>query len=232
MEQGFDLSYMVEVIPKLMKAFPLTIKLAFISLAFGFLLGLVLVIFRLRKGKVLRGLAGAYIRVIRSTPTIVLLFLLFYGLPVLLSLVGLDISGWDKVSFGIICYTMFSGAYFSETMRAAYESVPKGQYEAGVSVGLSEFQALARIVIPQAFAVALPNFGNTIIQILKDTSVIFTLGVVDLLGQAKLISTNGYGIKKIEVFIAVSLIYWVISLVIEKLSDFLEKHYTKNRAAT
>ena len=229
MNTGLDVEYIVKIIPSLLEALPVTLTIAGSALVIGFIFGLLICAAKLSGNKLLAGLANGYTRLVRSVPTVIMLFLLFYGLPELLLLIHIDITDWDKISIGIVCFSIFNAAYFSENMRSAYEAVDKGQHEAAASVGLTTFQALYRIIFPQAFVVALPNFGNTIILSLKDTSVIFTLGVIDLLGKAKLISSNGFGIHKVEVFIAVALLYWLIIFMIEKLVALLEHVYSKSK---
>jgi L-cystine transport system permease protein len=105
--------------------------------------------------------------------------------------------------------------------------VDKGQQEAAFSVGMGSIQALKRIIFPQAFAIALPNLGNTVIQLFKETSLAFIIGVNDIMGEAQLIIARGYGVKQFETFIAVSLIYWGICIAMEKSFYSLEKMYKK-----
>lgn len=210
-----DVEYLRHLLPLLLSALPVTLWIASCSLLAGAALGLLITAGRLQGNRLMALLCVLYLRLVRSTPTVILLFLLYYGLPPLLNTLGIDIADWSKISIGIICFSLFNGAYFSEVMRAAYEAVATGQHEAAASIGLTRSQALLRIIIPQAFKIALPNLGNTLILSLKDTSVIFTLGVLDLLGKAKLISSNGYGLHKVEIFITVALIYWLLTLIIE-----------------
>ena len=123
---------------------------------------------RTGRHRVLRWIANGYIYIMRCTPSIVLLFIVFYGLPKLIeSMTDYDINDTNRAVFAIITFTLLFGAYISEVFRAAYQAVPKGQYEAAVSIGLSPFQAFRQVMLPQATVIALPNFGNSVINLLK-----------------------------------------------------------------
>lgn len=216
MNKIFDPSYIFSSIPSIIKALPLTLIIMIASLIFGLLLGLILTVMKLQKNIVLKSIANGYTAFIRGTPALLQLFLVFYGLPQALSFVGIDINDWSKSIFAIITFALNSGAFISEVMRSAYLSVDAGQSEAALSIGMNNIQCLRRIIIPQAFKICLPNLGNIIISLLKETSYVFTIGVVDILGKAKLIGSDGYGVRQLEAFLAVALIYWIISIVIEQ----------------
>ena len=107
-------------------------------------------------------------------------------------------------------------------MRSAYLSVDTGQREAALSIGMNNVQCLRRVIIPQAFKISLPNLGNVIISLLKETSYVFTIGVIDILGKAKLIGAEGYGVRQLEVYIGVALIYWAMCIIIETIIGLYE----------
>lgn len=230
MDKLFDPSYIFKSIPLIIKVLPLTLIITILSLFFGLLLGLILTAMKLQKNTVLNSIANGYIAFIRGTPALLQLFLVFYGLPQILDSIGIDINDWNKSIFAVITFTLNSGAFISEIMRAAYLSVDAGQREAALSIGMNNFQCLRRIMIPQAFAIALPNLGNVIISLLKETSYVFTIGVIDIFGKAKLIASDGYGVRQLEVFMAVALIYWIISIIIEQLMSLYE--YMSNNKST
>jgi L-cystine transport system permease protein len=175
----------------------------------------------------LRKLAVGYTALIRGTPVLLQLFLIFYGVPPLLALAGVDINGWSKTTFAIITFTLNNAAYLSEDMRAAYRSVDTGQLEAALSVGMGRGTALFRILIPQAVTVFIPNLGNSVAALLKDTSIVFTIGVFDLMGKAKLVSAQSFGSKQLEIYIAVSLIYWVCVILIDAAMAQFEKRHAR-----
>jgi len=224
---GFDIGYIFSAIPLIVRAIPLTFVIVVLSLFFGMLLGLLLTSMKLRKNPVSALIATGYVSFIRGTPTLLQLYLVYYGLPKVLELVGVDINSWDRVFFAIAAFSLNSGAFLSEVMRSAYLAVDIGQQEAALSVGMGSMQTLRRIIFPQAFAIALPNLGNSIIQLLKETSLAFIIGVNEIMGQAQLIIGRGYGVRQFETFIAVSLIYWAICFAMEKGFAFLETMYKK-----
>jgi L-cystine transport system permease protein len=223
MSVTFNPGYILQVIPNLIKALPLTLLIVILSLVFGFVLALLLTAARLGTSRVLRTLATWYISFIRGTPSLVQLFLVFYGFPQMLKLIGIDINGWDKVVFAIITFSLNGAAYLSEIMRSSYLAVDRGQQEAAFSIGMNMTQSLWRIVFPQALAIALPNLGNSAISLLKETSLAFTIGVFDLMGRAQMISIRNNGVNQLELFIAVSLVYWVLCFGIERGIALMEK---------
>lgn len=212
--------YMAEVFPYLSVTLGVTLSV----IVFGSLLGGLIAWGKISGGRFARSLATAYTYVLRCTPSIVLLFLIFYGLPkFVLEVFDYDINDLSRAVFVIISFTLLYAASSSEVMRAAYLSVNHGQYEAAVSIGLSPFTALRRIVLPQAAVVALPNFGNSVLNLMKEGSLAYTIGLVDLLGEGNLIVSRQYGGSALEVYIAVGLIYLGLALLITKMFLKLEQ---------
>lgn len=212
--------YMAEVFPYLSVTLGVTLSV----IVFGSLLGGLIAWGKISGGRFARNLATAYTYVLRCTPSIVLLFLVFYGLPkFVLEVFDYDINDLSRAVFVIISFTLLYAASSSEVMRAAYLSVNHGQYEAAVSIGLSPFTALRRIVLPQAAVVALPNFGNSVLNLMKEGSLAYTIGLVDLLGEGNLIVSRQYGGSALEVYIAVGLIYLGLALLITKMFLKLEQ---------
>lgn len=216
MNKIFDINCVFHFIPLILKTLPLTLYIMILSLIFGLILGLVVTAMKLSKNIVVKTIANAYVAFIRGTPPLLQLFLVFYALPPLLAKIGIDINNLDKTVFAIITFTLNCAAFMSEIMRSAYLAVDRRQHEAALSVGMTNFQMVQRIILPQAFAIAIPSLGNITISLLKETSYVFTIGVIDILGKAKLIGADGYGVRQLEAFIAVALIYWVMSILIEK----------------
>ncbi|ANX01713.1 amino acid ABC transporter permease [Thermoclostridium stercorarium] len=226
----FSPLYIPKVFFELLTSFPVTVLMLAGSVIFGSLLGFVLARAKISGGKISKILADAYIGVMRCTPPIVLLFIVYYGLPeLLLSTAGIDINNVNKGVFVLVTYTLLYGATISEIMRSAYESVDKGQWEAAVSIGLSPFQAFYRIMLPQATAVALPNFCNLLINLMKDGALAFTIGLVDIMGRGSLIISRNFGAYALETYIALALIYWCLTLVIEKTFSVLEKSLLRGK---
>lgn len=217
----------VRVIDKL----PLTLFMTVISLFFALILGLIVSIIRIQKIPVLYGIATFYLSFTRSTPLLVQLFLVYFGLPQLLLLFNIDINSWDRLVFVIIALSFHTAAYLSEVIRSAYLAVGQDQLEAAYSVGMSYPQALRRIILPQAFVISLPNLGNNIIELLKDTSLAFTIGIIDIMGQVRIILGNNYGIGMFEIYVVISLVYWGTCIAIEMVVGYAEKVFKKGHVS-
>lgn len=217
------LTYIVKILPYL----SVTFEYVLASLAIGGILGFALAVAKLGKNKTLRRLSVGYTTVMRCTPSIVLLFMIFYGLPLLVkSLLGIDIQTVSTLTFVIITFSLFLGGSLSEVMRSAYQSVDRGQYEAAVSIGLTGLQAFRDIILPQAFAVSLPNIGNTILFLLKEGALGYIIGLIDIMGKAYLINGGEMSAHVLQVYLALSLIYWPLSIGIEQLFKYLEKQFS------
>lgn len=204
-------------IPDLLPYLAVTLVVGVTSILTGSILGMLLAWAKLSGHKVIRAMADGYTYIIRCTPSIVLLFIVFYGLPKFMEAeFGIDLDDLSRAVFVIITFTLLFGAYVSEVFRSAYETVDKGQYEAAVTIGLSPKQAFFRVMLPQAAVIALPNFGNSVINLMKESALAYTIGLIDLLGRTNLIIAKNYGAYGIELYVACLLIYWGLSLVIEQ----------------
>ena len=122
-------------------------------------------------------------------------------------------------------------ASVSEIMRSSYLSVPKGQKEAALTSGLTEVQAFKRIILPQAFVVSIPNLGNSFISLLKEGSLAYTIGLIDLMGKGNMIISMNFGGYAIETYIAQAIIYWVLTFILEQLFKLAEKRFSKGRVS-
>lgn len=232
MEKYFDSAYLWSAIPNLLPYLWVTLYVAALAVVFGSLAGLALAAMKLSSYKILNLIANWYITIIRCTPSIVLLFLVFYGIPAFSeNLFGLNLQNIHTGVFVVVTFALQFAAMMSEVIRSSYLSIDKGQFEAAVSVGLSPFQAYRRIVFPQAFVIALPNFGNGLIAVLQEGSLAYTIGFIDIVGKANLIVASNYGTHTLEIFIALAIIYWVLSLSIEKVFSILERLFSKGRQA-
>lgn len=229
MEKYFDASYIFEAIPMLLPFLKMTFLVAGLSVLFGTILGFILAAMKLGKSKIAQKIAHGYTTVLRCTPSIVLLFLTYYGIPAIASNFGADLNDVDTAIYVIITFTLQFGALMSEVIRTAYQSIDRGQFEAAVSVGLSDMQAYRRIILPQAFVVALPNFGNSLLELLKEGALAYTIGLIDVMGKANLIIAGNYNAHALEIFIALSIIYWILSIAIEQFFLKLEKVFSKGK---
>ncbi|MBD5631665.1 MAG: amino acid ABC transporter permease [Clostridia bacterium] len=214
--------YIIEVLPALIPYLLVTAGIVIGTVFFGSLLGILLAAGRIRRGRVARVIANLYIYVVRCVPSIVLLFLVYYGLPEFLNVFGVDINNASKGFFVITTFSILFAAAMAEVFRSAYEAVDKGQREAAVSIGLTEFQAFRRIVLPQCVRVAVPNFTNALINLMKEGSLAYTIGLIDIMGKGQLIIGQNQGSYSLEVYLALFILYWVLTVVIEKGAGLLE----------
>lgn len=231
----FDPLFIIEVVPDLLPYLWVTLAVVIGSAVLGTLFGFVLAVAKLSRHRIYRLLGDGYTCVVRCTPAVVLLFIVFYGLPkFFLEVFDYDINEFHKMFFVIVTFTLLFAASISEVIRSAYLSIDKGQYEAAVSVGLTPFQAFYRILLPQGMIIALPNFGNSFISLLKEGALAYTIGLIDLLGSGNLIIAQNYGSYALEIYIALSGIYWGMAILFEKaflgLEDRLSR-YKKTRTA-
>jgi cystine transport system permease protein len=191
-----------------------TIPLALISFVLGLVIALFVALMRLSRNRVVSGIARGYISVIRGTPLLVQLFIIFYGLPS----IGLTIDPWPSA---IIAFSLNVGGYAAEVIRAAILSVHKGQWEAAYTIGMSRARALRRIILPQAARVSVPPLSNTFISLVKDTSLASVILVTEMFRVAQRIAA--FSQEFMLVYIEAALIYWVICLVLSSGQGVLEK---------
>jgi len=200
--------------PLLMGAIAGTIPLALASFFLGLLLALLVALLRLSRNPVLAAVARSYVSVIRGTPLLVQLFVIFYGLPS----VGITIDPWPSA---IIAFSLNVGGYAAEIIRAAILSVPKGQWEAGHTIGMSRRQSLVRIILPQAARVSVPPLSNTFISLVKDTSLASLILVTELFRQAQQVAA--FSQEFMLLYLEAAVIYWIICLVLAGGQSALEK---------
>ncbi|MDI2589477.1 amino acid ABC transporter permease [Psychrobacillus sp. NEAU-3TGS] len=227
MGKVFDPSLILEFIPTLVKYLGVTLEILVASIFLGTIIGIAAAIPKLFHIPIVKQLVTIYISFIRGTPIIIQLFLVFYGLPAVLSIINIDISRMDALYFVIITYSLSNGAIFAEIFRGAISAVEFGQTEAAYSIGMTPFQNFTRIVFPQAIRVAFPNIANTVIGSLKDTSLAFTIGVMDMMGRGEtIIAATAHAL---EVYIALSVVYYVVVLILEKGFKVFEKYANRYR---
>jgi L-cystine transport system permease protein len=229
-DRPFNPAFIVTVFPRLLAFLPITLFLVLGTVLAGSCLGFLLARAKMSKRRLWRSIAGAYIMVMRCTPSVVLLFIVYYALPELvMSLFGLDINGIYKGIFVIITLSLLFAANMGELMRSAYLSVEKGQREAALSAGLTEAQALLRITLPQAITAALPNFCNALTALMKEGALAYTIGMIDMMGQGSLIISRNYGAYGLETYLALAFIYWMITIIIERVFRYIEKRLSAGR---
>ena len=215
---------------KIIPYFGVTLGVVLGTIVLGMALAVLLFAQKQSKKGWVRALADGYINIIRCTPSIVLLFIVYYGIPKLaLGLFGLDLNFSSKIIYVIISLSLLYSATLAEIIRSAYLALGRSQYEAALSIGLTPLQAIRRVMLPQGIVVALPNLGNSLISLFKEGSLAFTIGLIDMMGAGNLIISRNYGAYSLETYIALAVIYWVITLIIEQFFLRLEKHYSKGR---
>ena len=230
MDRPFHGAFVLTVIPRLLAYLPVTLGITLATAALGLALGFVLARARLDGGRAAAGAARGFITAMRCTPSIVLLFLVYYGLPALIrALTGQDVNGAPRVLFVILTLTLLFAASAGEMMRAAYLSVDKGQREAALSAGLSEARAFALVVFPQAARAAIGPLGNSLITLMKEGALAYTIGMIDMMGQGNLIIARNYGSYALETYLALALIYWLLTALIERGFHRLEARLSRRR---
>ncbi|HEM3610021.1 TPA: amino acid ABC transporter permease [Streptococcus suis] len=227
---SYDLSYVFKFLPEILYALPLTLWILIVTIVIGSLLGALLAWGQLYGDEVIVSISKGYVFVLRCTPPIVLLFMVFYGLPEFLEWwLGLDVNGWSRTVFVITAMTLLYAATISEVFKSAYLAVPNGQMEAGLSIGLTEFQTFQRILLPQAFRFALPNISNAILNLLKDTALAYTIGLADIMGAGNLLIGRNLGNYSLETYTAVAVVYWTLALLLALGNQFLENALETDR---
>ena len=230
MDRPFYPEKIIEFIPTLLPYLLVTFEILLGTVAVGLVLGFVLAKARLSKRTWKRKLAGFVINTFRCTPSIVMLFVIFYGLPALFwAVFKIDINEWSKVFYVVTALGLLFSASAAEIMRSSYLAIPKGQREAALTSGLTEAEAFVRIILPQAFAVSIPNLGNSLITLLKEGSLAFTIGLIDVMGKGNLIISVNYGGYALETYTALAVIYWTLTITFEQLFKKFEKHFSKGR---
>lgn len=217
----FDLKYMLEIMPELLSYLPITLYLTLISMVIAIVIGIILSLILVNKIPVLSLLARVYISFFRGTPVLVQLLIIYFGLPQLFPVMN-DLGAGTAA---IIAFSLNTSSYLAEIFRAGLDSVDRGQVEASMSVGMSYLQALRGIVLPQAIRNALPATGNMVIGLIKNSSLAFTIGVTELLAQAKLFASAN--LRFFEAYLAVGLIYWLITFLYSQLQGWYENRISK-----
>lgn len=200
--------------PTLLEGLWTTLWLGVVSFVLGLVVGFVVAVMRMFGPLPLRWLAGAFVSVLRGTPLLTQLLLVYYGLPQL----GIVIAAIPSVLFTLAVH---SGAYISEDLRGGLQSVDKGQWEAGYTIGMTFRQALRRIIVPQAIRVVTPSLGSRFISMMKETSLASVVTVVELTRVAERVGSATF--RYMEMFVIVAIIYWLINSVLSFLQAGLEQ---------
>ena len=213
---------MIETFPKLLSGLNLTIQLVTISLFLGFCLAIGMALLRLSNNTFLSFFAKTYVFYIRGTPLLVQIFLIYYGIAQFEIIRESFVWSFFKEAYwcGILALTLNTCAYSSEIIRGGIQSVPFGQIESAKSVGMSRFLLYRRIILPIAFRQALPAYGNEMILMVKATSLVSTITLMEVTGIARLIIAKTF--SPVEIFIVAGLIYLTINFIVTRLVNYCE----------
>ena len=220
-----DFELMINSFPKLLNATLITLKLLSASLFFGLFIGLLFAVLRMNKNPILNKFSYGYSYVFRGTPLLVQIFIIYYGLGQIeyFRSTVLWVIFKEPYWCAIIAFALNTGAYTSEILRSAFQTIKPGFIEAGKSLGISSRIIFYKIQIPIAIKQSLPAYGNEIILMLKGTSLASTVTLMDLTGVAKYIISTTF--RPIEVFIVAGSIYLFMTFLVHNLIKFLERRY-------
>ena len=221
-----DLDLMLTSLPKLLSAAVITLKLLSVSLIIGLLIGFIFAVLRLNKNPIINKFAYGYSYLFRGTPLLVQIFIIYFGLGQIewLRQTFLWVILKEPYWCAIIAFALNTGAYTSEILRSAFQTIKPGIIEAGKSLGVSNKIILYKIQIPVAIRQSLPAYGNEIILMMKGTSLASTVTLMDITGVAKHIVSTTY--KPLEVFLLAGGIYLFMTFIIHNLIKYLEKKYS------
>jgi L-cystine transport system permease protein len=215
-------------LPKVLSALPVTLGIVLAATASGLVLGLAAALLQVERVPVARRLCRLYVSFIRGTPIIIQMFIVYYVLPLLLLRAGIDITRAGKIWFVYITYGINSGAYFSEIFRSAILAVPKSQWDAAAAFGLTKAQTYRRLILPQSVVIAIPSFGTMMTGLLQDSSLAFTLGILDVIGRVR--ALGALTSRILEGYVVAAAVFVLLSLGLEKFFGFIEKRATHQAA--
>ena len=199
-----------------------TVQIVLWATVIGCVLGILLSQILIRRIPVLRQIARIFISFIRDTPLLVQMMLCYYGFPVILGLIGIDASRWDRLVFAFLAYGLNQAGFLAEMFRGATEAIPIEQTEAAISVGLTRFQTFRRIIFPQMLRIVLPAFGNDFVGLFQGTSLVYLLGVMDVMGRARTVGTSSghflepYLALYVVISIILTFLFWLLDRKIER----------------
>jgi len=214
----FSFERVVKYFPKVLSKFPVTINIVLVSITIALVLGTIVALVRIKKIPILSQLAVIFVSFVRGTPILVQLFLIYYGIPLFaVWMFGSNITtNWNKLIFVYIAYGLNEAGFLSEHIRAAIQSVPAGQTEAGLTIGLTGTQTFVRIIAPQALRVLLPGFSAMLIGLLPATSLAYMIGITDMMGKINQIGVSTY--HSLEGYFCAAIIFVITSFALERVS--------------
>ena len=218
----FSFEYMIKSFPTLLSMVDVTILVTVVSEFFAIILGCIIALTRINAIRLLDKVCAVYVSFIRGTPFLVQLYLICFGMPQVLNYFGMEnprsIPG---ILYVFLVMSLHEGGYIAEIMRGSILAVDKGQMEAAKSIGMTGYSAYTRVVIPQAFRMAIPALGNNVVSTLKSTALIFNVGVVDMMRRAELMGAFSY--RHLELYIDIAVIYICLCFLVQLGTMLLER---------
>ncbi|AZG12311.1 MULTISPECIES: amino acid ABC transporter permease [Cupriavidus] len=208
------LQLVIDSLPVLLQGTLLTLKFAVLSMAFGLPIGMVVALMGIGHQRILKGIAWVYVSIMRGTPLLVQIFVVYYGLP------GIGIA-LEPTPAGVLTLSLNVGAYLSESMRGAILGVARGQWLAAYSLGMTPVQTLRLVVGPQALRLAVPSLSNSLISLIKDTSLVSVITVTELLRTSQEIIAATY--QPLPLYLAAAAIYWILSTALSAVQHVMER---------
>jgi cystine transport system permease protein len=214
----FDPRLAIESLPYVLGGIWYTLLISLVSMGIGLIIGFFLALARTSKWVVLQWLAKLYISFMRGVPILVILFLLYFGFPI----IGIEFSA---VQAALIGFSLNSAAYMAEIFRSSFASVNIGQWEASKALGMNYWQTISHIILPQSIRIAIPPLSNVLMDLIKASSLTAMITVPEMFQKARIVGAREYDL--LTLIILVSLIYWAICSVMSVLQDYLEKRNAK-----
>ncbi|AND83930.1 ectoine/hydroxyectoine ABC transporter permease subunit EhuC [Clostridium tyrobutyricum] len=209
-----DIDFIKNILPILLKGSVMTVELTVITIILGSILGILLALLRLSNNLVLKYVSNFYTWIFRGTPLLLQLFFFYYGLP----FIGIELTPFTAAVIGL---ALNCGAYMAEIIRGGIQSIDQGQFEAAKALGFSYTQTMKRIILPQTFKVIIPPVGNEFISILKDTSLVSTIAMVELMRSAQQIYATSF--DPISVFLTAAVFYLIMTTVFTTVFGIIER---------
>lgn len=223
MGEFFSWQRVVHNFPILIKKLPVTFEIVAVAFSLGFILALLIATARIKKIPILNQILTVFISFERGTPLLVQILVVYYALPLVLqAFFGIDTRRWDKIIFVDLALILNQGVFLGEIFRGAITSIPKGQKEAAIACGMTEFSAFTKIVLPQAVRVALPATGLNLIGLFQETSLVFMIGVMDIIGRASALgATSGHSL---ESYLIIAVLFLSINFVLTGITTKISKN--------
>ena len=210
--------------PVLIVKLPVTFEIVAVAFSLGFVLALLIATARIKRIPVLDQILTVFISFERGTPLLVQMLVVYYALPIVLkAFFGIDSRRWEKIIFVDLALILNQGVFLGEIFRGAILSIPKGQREAAIACGFSEFDAFVKVVLPQAVRIALPSTALTLIGLFQETSLVFMIGVIDIIGRANALgATTGHSL---ESYLIVAAVFLLINFALTAITTRIDRKF-------